>query len=763
MIFLISIGVEGDILASGELSSASLSNKSYNLASDKSYNMVWIVIDKLSLDQLLIANTPNIDKLQKKGAFSLMNVRTVDHLHTESTYLSVNAGNRCQGSKMSHNGISSGKGAINNEIEGLIALNSNTNYKAKPGLLGDLAKENNITVGVLGNSDIVAKKSRAIVSMAMDSTGFVPYAEIGENILQKTNKPWGYQSDYSKLADKFIEYKGQVDALFIETGDISRIENFIELEESNSERKTSVETFGDKITENSILSDINQNDYYQGEKINALERIDAFLGFMIDNIDLEKTQVAIIVPTPAEEAIQQGKRLTWVLFAGRGINHGWLKSDSTRRKGIITISDLLSGFLAANLDKNSLNKGLNSNTSKKDLEGKVLEDGVNNGDDQFASAITSVKDMQANWKDLKQLNEKVSFIYNIRSPFIQVFIFLQMVVLIMAISKTVWKKINQKYIFYRSFEYLLIALLLVPINYMLLSLFNIFTILGNIILLFCIFVIEELLLFKMIKKPTSRIFIISWLMVLLVSINLIDQYALLADSILGYSSIIGARYYGLGNEYMGFYLGAFILAITVTLEISKDRSFKVNPILIVFSFLIITYFVGAATLGANFGGMITVLTTGGITCYYIFQNKNWMNKWLILGLGLLFLVIMLILDYSGIMGNSSHIGQAVQRLIDSDWQWIFNTIMRKFTMNLKLLRWTIWSRVLLIMIIYLFVLLRKPVPGLKIFFEKNFYYRAGLYGALVGSLVTMLVNDSGVVAAATILFYPVMSLLYFLK
>ncbi len=737
MIFLISVGVHGD-----------------NLSSD-SYNMVWIIIDKISLDQLLIANTPNIDKLQKKGAFSLMNVRTVDHLHTESTYLSVNAGNRCQGSKMSHNGISSGKGARNNEIQGLIALNSDTNYRAKIGLLGDLAKKNSITIGVLGNSDILGKNSRTIVSMAMDSNGFVPYAEIGKNILEVTEKPWGYQSDYSKLADKFTEYKGLVDALFIETGDISRIENFFELEESNSAasninntKNNKIDISKNKLSENSILSDKKRHNDFQEEKVKALKRIDTFLGFVLDNTDLEKTQIAIIVPTPAEEAIKQGKRLTWALFAGRDINHGWLKSNSTRRQGIITISDLLTAFLAANID---------SDLSQNGFEGRHNYDGT------AGSTINSIYDEKANWKHLRQLNEKISYIYNIRSPFIKVFIFLQMVVLIMAISKTVWKKISQKYIFSSSFEYLLIALLLVPINYMLLSLFNIFSIIENLILLFCVFVIEESLLLKAIKKPINRIFIISWAMVLLISFNLINQYAMLADSILGYSSIIGARYYGIGNEYMGFYLGAFILALTLLLEISRNRRLKISPILIFISFLIIIYFIGAGTLGANFGGMITALTAGGITCYYIFQDKNWMNKWVIIGLSLLFIIIMIVLDYSGITGNSSHIGQAFEKLIDHQWQWILDTLMRKFTMNLKLLRWTIWSRVLLIMIVYLFVLLRKPVPGLKIFFEKNLYYKAGLYGALSGSLVTMFVNDSGVVAAATILFYPVMSLLYFLK
>lgn len=81
-------------------------------------------------------------------------------------------------------------------------------------------------------------------------------------------------------------------------------------------------------------------------------------------------------------------------------------------------------------------------------------------------------------------------------------------------------------------------------------------------------------------------------------------------------------------------------------------------------------------------------------------------------------------------------------------------------MNIKLLRWTIWTRVLLAMIAYLIFLLKKPVPILKEFFARYPYIKAAFQAALVSSLLTMLVNDSGVVAAATLLFYPVMSLLY---
>ena len=56
----------------------------------------------------------------------------------------------------------------------------------------------------------------------------------------------------------------------------------------------------------------------------------------------------------------------------------------------------------------------------------------------------------------------------------------------------------------------------------------------------------------------------------------------------------------------------------------------------------------------------------------------------------------------------------------------------------------------------------KACPAPRRFFTRHPYIKASFQGALFGSLLTMLVNDSGVVAS-TLLFYPVMSLLYCLK
>ena len=64
--------------------------------------------------------------------------------------------------------------------------------------------------------------------------------------------------------------------------------------------------------------------------------------------------------------------------------------------------------------------------------------------------------------------------------------------------------------------------------------------------------------------------------------------------------------------------------------------------------------------------------------------------------------------------------------------------------------------------VYLIFIFFHPRGKIRVFFSHYPYLSGGFYGGLIASLLTMLVNDSGVVASATILFYPLFSFLYLL-
>ena len=83
-------------------------------------------------------------------------------------------------------------------------------------------------------------------------------------------------------------------------------------------------------------------------------------------------------------------------------------------------------------------------------------------------------------------------------------------------------------------------------------------------------------------------------------------------------------------------------------------------------------------------------------------------------------------------------------------------------MNIRLFSVTIWSKVLVATLMVFAILFYKPYGELKKVFNRYSYLSKGWAGIVVASITAFMVNDSGVVAAATCLIFLSFSLLYIL-
>jgi len=83
-------------------------------------------------------------------------------------------------------------------------------------------------------------------------------------------------------------------------------------------------------------------------------------------------------------------------------------------------------------------------------------------------------------------------------------------------------------------------------------------------------------------------------------------------------------------------------------------------------------------------------------------------------------------------------------------------------MNLKLLKYSWWSLVILAVLILFILLSYRPPRLLKDLAREFPALWAGFIGSGIGAFVAFLVNDSGVVAGATVLIFPVTTLLFLL-
>ena len=90
--------------------------------------------------------------------------------------------------------------------------------------------------------------------------------------------------------------------------------------------------------------------------------------------------------------------------------------------------------------------------------------------------------------------------------------------------------------------------------------------------------------------------------------------------------------------------------------------------------------------------------------------------------------------------------------------------IRKWQMNLRLIQYSLWAYVLISLAIGIAVISSRPISLVRNAVQQYPILNAGLVGIFIGMMVAFLVNDTGVVMAATgILFLTLPMLLLVLR
>ncbi|SFM32969.1 hypothetical protein [Salibacterium qingdaonense] len=232
--------------------------------------------------------------------------------------------------------------------------------------------------------------------------------------------------------------------------------------------------------------------------------------------------------------------------------------------------------------------------------------------------------------------------------------------------------------------------------------------------------------------------LLSILLTVLLSIDLLNGAYAIQRSYLGYDPLIGARYGGIGNELGGFFTAAAIVCLEPVL---RHRKKAVLPLLLVF--LIIT---GSSALGKNAGVTIASGLMFGTLWTKEFQHAGWKKVLAAVSGGMLFLGVLLWgLSFTG---GPSHIGAAFQQLLQGEWEELRALFVRKVEMNIKIIFHSNWTKLLITSyaIAAFYLLIEKKTRMQP---SQQMVIKAGA----AGSIFLLLLNDSGAVAAATSMFY----------
>ncbi|NLO89850.1 MAG: hypothetical protein GX088_05960 [Clostridia bacterium] len=688
---------------------------------------IIVVTDRLSLSDISPELMPNINKIIEEGALGLMNTKTLGVRGTANAYATLGAGKQA----LSHDSaaLSFNSQSVVEDIpvseqyearigkkapsEGVVCLGlphiKYSNEKAGvsgvgPGLLGEQLHTYGLKTAVLGNADIKDEFHREAATIAMDSWGRVDFGDVSRNLTEW--KPDGltlYRTNYDALLETFQKIYPAADLIVVETGDLYRID-------LNSDR---------------ALPEV-----IKKEKAEAIKRVDEFVGNLLKTIDIDNTLLLIVSPCPSKEDIKNNHLLTPIVMYGDIEGRGTLTSGTTRRNGIVSNADVAPTLL------NYLGLPVPAEMTGRPMEVLKAENALGT---------------------LSQVNNDHVFVYTARPILVKGYVVLQIIVMLLIMAILL---LNPGLLYIT--RPLLLWLMAVPLGLLLIPLFRFLPLplyaLGAALIAFIV-VSAAYLCWK--KEDVNLFMIIGLATALAVLLDVLAGSPLMTYSTLGFDAMAGARYYGLGNEYMGVLLGASIIGTASLWE--KYRGvpplrIKVFTALFFFLTLLLT---GYPRFGSNVGGTIAVAAGYLFTFLFLLDVRiGFRQIAAIAGAVAASVVLLAFIDMSRSVEAQSHLGRAVNMLLEGGLSAAWDIIYRKVNMNLKLIRYTIWSRVFLTLLGALAVAFYRPVGLMNRVREKYPYIFKGLLGILVGSGFALLANDSGIVAAATSMIFGTAPLIY---
>lgn len=664
-------------------------------------NLRLVIMDGINLQHLQDEELTNFHILMAEGALGLANANTAGARTRENSVLTLASGSRALGPGAE--GIYSGQEELETGLAAAVH-SARTGISVHPGAfvlpgIAQIAEANDkllhaVSIGCLADCLTAAGKETAALvnggpggkyregaAIAADSKGIIQGGKLETALAENPEYPFGLQSDLEGFIAAVKEY-AEADLLVIDLGDTSRTQDYLPL----------------------VLPE--RREHFRRQ---ALQQMDRFLGELLQLH--EEGDLLLVVGLQADRTLAQeeGKYLVPVLAYGQGF-HGLLTSDTTRRPGVVANIDVTATVLAY--------FGL---YQPGKIYGQPLQSRPHSDPLGF----------------LLQREREMAAVYRLRPPLVKGFI--AALIVLVALSLLAYYRRWR-----RSLGLLQLMLLMaVATPLALLVLAGLSPSLWLVPAWIALTLAIALALSRM--DSVRAMTLLGAVTALAVAGDALAGSWLQQRSILGYDAIAGARYYGIGNEYMGVLLGSSLLGLREVL--AKNKGLALLP----FGAIILILMLPGA--GANFGGALAALAgyTIALAGLSIVTNKKHR-----LAAALVLLAAAVVLVLVNIGGRQSHVGGFFAAAAANPGEF-WQVVQRKLAMNLRLIRWSMWSKAfaaLFAAALWFFISQRRALA-------KRFSpYWPQIRGALAAALAALALNDSGIVAAATTLLYMTLPLLY---
>ncbi|MFK7697008.1 hypothetical protein [Paenibacillus sp. HJGM_3] len=384
-------------------------------------------------------------------------------------------------------------------------------FAAVPGLLGESLERAQSARFLYGNAD-TDSRSRYAALVLSDRMGRVEHGNVGSEVLvPAADWPFGVRMDGTKLAAWWRVAPADA-VVAIEWGDWSRLE---------AERLQLTEA------------------RYEEQKLVVWRELDAFVGEIVEHS--ASGEGLWIMSAGKVNGVKQPGTLLPLLYYELGMNSGLLESTSTRRPGIVTLYDVSASLLSR------YGMGIPPEMLGRPLEVAEASDGA--------------------WLTLRQELRGIRSVYVLRPQLLLPFAGYEAIVLLASLLLAVWTPREGGRRLKGLLCLLLLSLLAAPLAMLVLGWAVHVRLLEPSVLVAAFFALVAIGSLAGARYPLRAAVVLAALTAAALLVDGLTGAEGMKRSLLGYDPVVGARFYGMGNEYMGVLLGATVLAVSAGLQL----------------------------------------------------------------------------------------------------------------------------------------------------------------------------------------------------
>ncbi len=593
-------------------------------------------------------------------------------------------------------------------LSSLQAANASLDHKVPVGAMGDLFHHQSLRTATLGDTDASWPDGEAWY-VAMDSAGQVDLPMPHSGLLADPSAPYGVHTDVAALLTAFDADFSQAGLIVVACDALDRADRYA------PSCRPAIAT---------------------GHRAEAYRTLNALLTALLRRCQahdgLPAVPILLLAPAPAASSDDRADRLAPLVWWGSGDPPGTLSTASTRRPGLVLNTDVLA--TVAERLKQPLPPG---------ATGRPFHSARNPvAPFPAQSPLPSASSLAARydaWMRVARLQNSPGGL-----PTLQLLLPLIGTVLLLLSTRI---KVEMRVRVHRLVGAISALVITVPLGMLVLPLLNpSASWMAEALLVALLLTVGLFAAWKPSAAP-NLIRLLSGLLLIVLLLDLPTGTHLLQSAWMSYSVVEGARFYGIGNEYMGVAIGA--ACILFGMSGKRDAPDKASPDVtppLGFAALFLALTLGMGVYGAKVGAIPSAGTAFGVTLlvwkrrHLGFKEIGMVALMAAFGLGLL-----AAFDARHAAGDQTHF---IRALTGAGGGSLPEILLRKLHLEGWLLLHSAWSATLVVAAASL-VWIRRTSP----LFVSHRRPHATLIGIGAGALACLLCNDSGLTAAALLLLY----------